>query len=89
MGSTFWTDQNSQSLLMGAVVGYGMSGGTPEGFLWWSATNTGVPMTLADLQGLYQSIMLRINANFVKRKDLLAAVSAATTVPDVQAVVWI
>jgi hypothetical protein len=88
MAATFWTDQNSQSLLMGAVVGYGMAGGTPDGFLWWSATNTGVPMTLADLQGLYQAIMVRINDNFVKRKALLASVTAATTVTEVQAVVW-
>ena len=88
MGTTFWTDQNSQSLLMGAMIGYSQVGGTPAGFMWWDSTNTGVPMTLAQLQGLYQAIMQRINANFVKRKELLAIVVAATTVDAAQAVVW-
>jgi hypothetical protein len=88
MATTFWTDQNSQSLLMGAMIGYSQLGSTPEGFLWWDSTNTGVPMTLAQLQGLYQAIMQRINTNFVKRKQLLAVVAAATTIDAVQVVMW-
>jgi hypothetical protein len=88
MDTTFWTDQNSQSMLMGAVVGFQMDGGVPAGFSWWDSTSTAIPMTLAQLQGLYQAILGRFNACFVKRKTLLAQIEAATTVAAVEAIVW-
>lgn len=86
--TTFWADEKSQFLLLGAVVGYQSAGATPPGFAWWDATNTAQPMSLSDLQGLYQAIMLRLNTNFAKRKTLLGQIAAATTVADVQAVNW-
>lgn len=88
MGTTWWTDQNSQSMLMGALVVFGATNSVPEGFQWWDATNTGVPMTLQELQGLSAAILTRVNTNFVKRKTLLANITAATTVAAVQAIIW-
>src|SRR5260370_34251779 len=32
MGTTFWTDQNSQFMLMGASVGFAQAGGVHDGF---------------------------------------------------------
>lgn len=88
MGTTFWTDQNSQNLLVGAMVGFQMAGAVPVGFAWWDATGKPVSMTLAQLQGLYQAIVAQVNTNFVHRKALLAQIAAATTVAEVQAVGW-
>lgn len=88
MGTTFWTDQDSQTLLLGATVGYTQAGAVPAGFQWWDATGTPVAMTLAQLQGLYQATVAMINVNFTKKKNLLAQIAAATTVAAVQAITW-
>ena len=49
MGTTFFTDQNSQTMLSGALTVLNPIGSTPAGFSWWDATDTAVPMTLAQL----------------------------------------
>lgn len=88
MSTTFWADQNSQNMLMGALLVFNSLGGVPSGFQWWDATNTGVAMTLAQLQGLAQAILARVNTNFARRKALLAEIAAAASVAAVQAIVW-
>lgn len=88
MGTTFWTDSDSQFKLLGAAWGYGKTGSVPDGFAWWDATGAGVPMTLTQLEGLAQATLAESEAAFVKRKTLLATITAATTVADVQSVVW-
>lgn len=87
-GATFWTDSDSQSKIMGLMVVYGKAAALPDGFLFWDATNHGVPMTYADMEGLAMAIAKRENTNFVRRKTLLAQIQTATTVAEVQAVVW-
>jgi hypothetical protein len=87
MGTTFWTDQSSQSMLTGALVVLGKSG-VPDGFMWGDATGVGVPMTLADLDGLGAAILGRMNTDFWKHKTLQAQIDAATTIAEVQAIVW-
>jgi hypothetical protein len=88
MGTTFWTDSDSQFKLLGAAWGYGKASAVPDGFAWWDATGTAVPMTLAQLEGLAQATLAEVEAAFIKRKTLLASIAAATTVAEVQAVVW-
>lgn len=88
MGTTFWTDSDSQFKLLGAAWGYGKTGSVPDGFAWWDATGAGVPMTLDQLEGLAQATLGAVNAAFVKRKTYLATITAATTVAEVQTVVW-
>jgi hypothetical protein len=88
MGTTFWTDQNSQFMLLAASWGFEKAGGVPEGFAWWDSNGNAVPMTLAQLEGLALATLANVNAIFVKRKQLLAAIVAAATLAEVQAVVW-
>lgn len=88
MGTTFWTDADSQTLLLGASSAMTLAGAVPSGFAWWDTTSTPVPMTLAELQGLFQAVVAMINVNFIKKKTLLAQITAATTIAAVQAVIW-
>jgi len=88
MGTTFWTDSDSQFKVLGSAWGYGKVGAVPDGFAWWDATGNPVPMTLDQLEGLAQATLVEVEAAFVKRKTLLADIAAATTVAEVQAVAW-
>ena len=88
MGTTFWTDSNSQTLLLGASSAMTMDGAVPSGFAWWDTTGSPIEMTLAQLQGLLQAVVAMINTNFVKKKALLVQIAAATTATAVQAIVW-
>ncbi|MEC5405134.1 DUF4376 domain-containing protein [Paraburkholderia sp. MPAMCS5] len=85
---TFQADADSQTLVMQATQGYQIAGATPAGFYWKAADNTLVPFTLADLQGLYTTILAQGWAAFQKRTTLKAQIEAATNVAAVQAVVW-
>jgi hypothetical protein len=88
MGTTFWTDADSQFKLLAAAWGFDKLGAVPAGFAWWDSTGAAVPMTLAQLDGLALATLNAGNATFIKRKTYLATIAAATTVAAVQAVVW-
>ena len=85
---TFQADPGSQTVLMQSVSGFNQSGKVPSGFYWVASDNAQVPFTLADLNGLYQGMLDRGWAAFQHRQDKKSAVSAATTVADVQAIAW-
>lgn len=89
MGTTFWTDSNTQFMLMGAMAGFLAAGSAvPSGFQWWDSTGHAVGMTFAQFSGLYQATLAMFNTNFVKQKTLLAEIQAATTIAAVRAIVW-
>jgi hypothetical protein len=85
---TFQSDTESQTVLMQAVQGYTMAGSVPVGFYWKCADNTLVPFSLADLEGLYGTILAQGWAAFQKRTTLKSQINAATTVDAVQAIIW-
>lgn len=86
---TFQADPASRMLVMQAVQGYTLAGATPAGFYWVAADNTHVPFTLADLQGLYLTILAQGWAAFQTRQTLKAGINAATaTIASVQATNW-
>lgn len=88
MDTTFFTDDRSQFLLLGAAWGYTRAGAVPDGFTWWDSKGNAVAMTLEQLEGLAQAVLTMMQTAFTKRKQLLAAIGAATTVAEVQAVGW-
>ena len=88
MGTTFFTDADSQFKLLGAAWGFDKAGGVPAGFAWWDSNGAAVPMTLAQLDGLALAVLNEVNTAFTKRKTYLAAIVTASTIADVQAVVW-
>ena len=86
MGASFQADDASQDILVKVLIGMQVAGATPAGFVWMDANNVAVPMTLADLQGLYGAILTRGQAEFTKKIIAKQAVDAATTSAAVQAV---
>ncbi|MGF6549298.1 DUF4376 domain-containing protein [Paraburkholderia youngii] len=80
-------DATSQTILMQTTQGYTIAGGVPSGFYWVAVDNSQVPFTLADLQGLYTTMLARGWTAFQKRQTLKAQVDAAD-VNAVQGIVW-
>ena len=86
MTTTFQADQASQDLIAAVLTASG--GALPTGFAWYDANNAPVVVTFADLQGLAAAILGRGQPLFIHKQTQKAAIRAATTVADVQAVVW-
>lgn len=88
-GDTFLADQQSQSLLVAAQAAGIAKGGTlPNGVYVKNAAGSLVLMTYAQLQGLISAVYDQNDPAFNKFVTLAGQVQAATTVADVQAVVW-
>jgi hypothetical protein len=85
---TFQADADSQMVLMQATQGYRIAGAVPPNFFWKAADNTLVAFTLADLEGLYVTVLGRGWAAFQKRATLKSQIDAATTVDAVAAITW-
>jgi hypothetical protein len=88
VAKTFQADAGSQMVLMQATQGYRIAGAVPPNFFWKAADNTLVAFALADLEGLYVTVLGRGWAAFQKRATLKAEIDAATTVEAVQAIEW-
>jgi len=88
MAATFQADLNSQDLLDKAIGKYTRQGAVPTGFWWKDLTNNHVAMTLAQLQGLGDVIGDRLWPAFQNLDARKAAIRSATTVQQVQGVVW-
>lgn len=86
LGTTFQADAASQDKVHKALVA--LNGQVPDGFYWLDAANEQVAMTFADLQGLAAAMWAQDWAAFQNLQTKKAAVLAATTVADVQAVAW-
>ncbi len=85
---TFQADVGSVANLQASILGYAKTGATPAGFYWVAADNTQVPFIYADLQGLGEAMMTQGWTEFQHLQTQKAAVLAASTVADVQAVTW-
>jgi hypothetical protein len=85
---SFQADANSQDVVLKATQGYRIAGATPSGFYWKAADNSQVSFTLADLEGLYTTILAQGWAAFQKRTTLKAEIDSATTDDAVRALTW-
>lgn len=92
MGTTFQADPDSRALMNEAITGLqaivAVGGTVPADFAWWDSNNNPVPMTLLQLQGLYATGTLAVNTAFKNKRAKKDAARAATTVAQVQAIVW-
>jgi hypothetical protein len=86
MSTTFQADANSQILLNQVLTACG--GTLPTGFQWYDANNVGVTMTYAQLAGLAGALLVRGQPLFVNKQTKKAAIRAATTVAEVQAIAF-
>jgi hypothetical protein len=88
MGTTFDGDLQSQTIIAHAMLVYAVEGATPNDFFFADLSGNKVPMTLGQLQGLGSAVAENYLPVFKKWVDLKAQVMAATTLAEVQAVVW-
>jgi hypothetical protein len=88
MSTSFQADMDSQTKVVQVLAAMTPVGATPAGFYWVDAANNHVSMTLAQVQGLAQVMMDQGWAAFQNLQTRKAAVAAATTIEDVQAVTW-
>ena len=88
MSTTFLADPESQMILAHALTIYNQAGATPSGFYFLDANNNEVVMTLPQLQGLGQAVSAQYLTAFQRRVTLQKQIAAATTIADVQALVW-
>lgn len=87
--AVFQADEASQGLLLKATTGFGIYGETYPGFYWLSESNERVPFTLADLKGLYLSMLMQGGAAFQHLQDRKDAVRReGVTVEEVNAITW-
>lgn len=84
MNTTFQADKNSVDTLSKVLA----VGSVPTGFYWVDSLNNKVPMTYADLQGLANAILVRNQVNFDKLQALKVKVKAATTLQDLEVILW-
>lgn len=85
----YQADNGSQITLAKELAVYSLpSAAIPANYYWVAADNTKVPFTLADLQGLMAAMGAQGWAAFDHLQTKKAAVSAASTVADIEAVVW-
>lgn len=82
----YQADDKSLIKLQQMITTY--AAGTPSGFYWVTADNTQIPFTLVDLQALALLIGGRGWTDFQLLQGKKSAIYAATTIADVQAVVW-
>jgi len=83
----FQSDQRSQSLISGAVLGV-MAGISPPPSVWRSADNVNVAITLDDLKAIGLAMVTQTNAAYLHSWELKALVDAATTQPELDAINW-
>lgn len=84
--NTFQADEASQQILMKVLSSMGAT--APTDFYWVDVANAQIPFTKADAQALADLMFQQGWTAFKHLQVAKAAVRAAKTVADVQAVVW-
>jgi hypothetical protein len=80
MGTTFQADYSSQDMLSKVIA----IGSVPSNFYWLDYTNTKIPMSYTQLQGLAVLLLERNQVNFDNLQTQKVAINTATTVQQVQ-----
>ena len=86
MGTTFQADKDSQDLIASVITACG--GSLPDGFVWYDSNNLPQPMSFAQLQGLAATILMRGQPLFYQKQARKAAIRAATSAQQVEAITW-
>lgn len=84
----YQADPQSVANIVQSLAGCQALQATPVGFYWVAEDNTQVPFTYADLQGLAAAMYALGAAAFAHLQDKKTAVLAATTVAEVEAIIW-
>ncbi len=85
---SYQADDLSRKNMSDALLGFQSVGAVPPGFFWVASDNTQVPFTLADIQGLAAAAIAQGWTNFQKAQALKAQIRSATTIHEIQQIVW-
>ena len=86
-GTTFQADEESRARLLSTLAAWTVTT-LPAGFFWTDSSNNPVPMTYAELQNLLATGAGQFFSAFQHLQIQKAAVNNATTIAQIQAVVW-
>ncbi len=84
MGATFNADYDTQNLMVSTLS----AGQVPSEFFWQDITNSQIPLTYAQAQGLLLAISERRQLAFNKLQTLKSAIRAAVDVDAVALIAW-
>ena len=86
-GTTFQADEESRARLLSTLAAWTATT-LPAGFFWTDSLNNPVPMTYAELQNLLATGATQFFTAFQRLQTQKVAINNATTVIDIQKVVW-
>ena len=84
MGATFNADYDTQNLMVSTLS----AGQVPSEFFWQDITNSQIPLTYAQAQGLLLAISERRQLAFNKLQTLKSAIRAAVDADAVALIAW-
>ncbi len=84
----FDSDDRSRANLTATVAAVQAGISLPQGFTWRSAENQDVPFDAANLVSLAAAMLGHVNTQYQKSWTIKAAVSAAGSVEDLDAITW-
>lgn len=87
IGYTWQTDSKSQTLLANALM-LAQLGITPVPPTWRTLDNIDVSVTLDDLKAIVLATAIKTQAAYSQSWTLKAAVDAATTIEEVESIIW-
>lgn len=88
MGTSFPCTESVMLTLCSTLVQGMTPQGLPSSFQWWDNNNNGVAMTMTQLEGLGNLFFAQIYPAFAKLQTYINQVKSATTVAEINAVVW-
>lgn len=84
-GNRFITTREAQGTITAALIA-AQTGALPPGVKWKTADGEFVPVNAQSVAGLYQAVAAHVQACFAAESALVAAIDAAATWQDVEAV---
>lgn len=87
-GNNYDTDSRSRENLTGVHTGVNDGYTLPVGFVWRTSDNVNVAFTKVEINGLAYVILDHVNVQYGTSWALKASIESATTVHEVNAVVW-
>lgn len=84
-GKRFMTTREAQGTITAALIA-AQTGALPPGVKWKTADGEFVPVNAQSVAGLYQAVAAHVQACFAAESALVAAIDAAATWQDVEAI---
>lgn len=87
-GIPFDSDTGSINTISSYLAGYNNGVPFPNSFIWRSADNTNVPMTLVELNSLLAALIEHLNSIYVQSWEKKQEIEQSTTIKAVESISW-